>query len=387
MTFTPLRTDTQYAEAKARVADLIVRSDKASLEKLEIWTALIEQYERRRFEIDQPTPIAAIRFRMEHGGVTAKQLEPILGSRSRVSEILAGKRPLTLDMIRALHQHLGIPAASLIAPEKPEAVSKPQVPSSAALQKLRSLGCMKAKESFEQFLARAFGPQGAPALLRKTRTERTNAKTDQAALTGWLAAVKLIAENVDVQKPKKKVKAMDVARLVAKLSIHEDGPIRARAELAKLGIVLVILEHLPGTYLDGAALCRSDETRVIALTLRHDRLDNFWFTLLHELCHALNHLGAGTSLILDDLELKSSDAMEAEADQFAQNALIPLEIWEAEASPDWDGADVDRVARAAGVHTAIVAGRWQREHSDYRRFAKALGRGLVRSQNWGDAAA
>ena len=382
MTFTTIKTERQYAEAKAQVADLIALTDKASLNKLEVWTVLIEQYERDHCDLGQPTPIAAVRFRMEQGGITAKELEPILGSRSRVSEILSGKRALTLDMIRALHQHLGIPAASLIAPEKQEAVSKPHAPSAAALQKLRSLGCMTAKETFEHFIARAFGPQGAPALLRKTRTERTNAKTDQVALTAWLAAVKLKAEGVSISKPKKRVKPAEIGRAIAQLSVHADGPIRARTELSKLGIVLVILEHLPGTYLDGAALCRSDGTHVIALTLRHDRLDNFWFTLLHELCHALTHLGENTPLILDDLELKSSDAIEAEADEFARNSLVPLAIWETEASPDWDGNDVARVAAAASVHIAIVAGRWQHENSDYRRFAKALGRGQVRSQDW-----
>lgn len=387
MTFAAVKTEAQYAQAKALVADLITRTDKASLNKVDVWTALIAEYERGRFDLEPPTPIAAIRFRMQQGGITAKKLEPILGSKSRVSEILAGKRPLTLDMIRALHQHLKIPAASLIAPEKPEAISKPLVPAPAALSKLRSLNVMKAKETFDAYLARAFGPLGVPALLRKTRTERTNAKTDQAALTAWLAAVKLISEGVAVGKPKKMPKAPAIGRTIAKLSVHPDGPIRARAELAKLGIVLVTLEHLPGTYLDGAALCRPDGIRVIALTLRHDRLDNFWFTLLHELCHALTHLGDGTSLILDDLELKSSDAMEEEADEFARNALVPLDIWKSESSPDWDGEDVARVAKIAGVHPAIVAGRWQHENSDYRRFAKVLGRGQVRSQEWGGTAA
>lgn len=382
MTFQVIKTEPQYARAKALVADLIARTDKKSLNDLEVWTALIEQYERGRFDLEQPSPIAAIRFRMEHGGVTAKQLEPILGSRARVSEILTGKRPLTLDMIRALHQHLKIPADALIAIEKPEAVSKPQLPSSAALAKLRALGVIKAKETFDHYLARAFGPVGAPALLRKTRTDRTNAKTDQAALMAWLAAVRLRADGVAVEKPKKPAKPAAVGRTIAKLSVHPDGPIRARTELAKLGIVLVILDHLPGTYLDGAALCRSDGTRVIALTLRHDRLDNFWFTLLHEVCHALTHLGDGTSLILDDLDLRSSDKMEAEADAFARNCLVPPDIWLAEKSPDWDSHDVARVAQASGVHPAIVAGRWQYEHGDYRKFAKALGRGLVRSQPW-----
>lgn len=382
MKITPLRTDVQYEAALARVADLIGHTDEASLDELEVWTALIERYEKPRFTLDLPSPVAAIRFRMEQAGLKPKNLEAILGSRSRVSEILSGNRALTLDMIRALNKHLQIPAEVLIGTEAAEAVAKAPALSVAALKKLRDLGAMKARETFEAFMERAFGQSQLPALLRKTRTERTNAKTDDTALAGWLAAVTLIAEDVQIEKPKRKVKGADLARKLAKLSVKMDGPIRARTELAAAGIVLVTLEHLPGTYLDGAAMCRSDGTRVIALTLRHDRIDNFWFTLLHELCHATEHLGEDRTLILDDLELKSSDDLEDEADTFARDALIPPEIWKANVSSELGIQDVKRIAKKAGVNPAIVAGRWQREHNDYRRFSKILGRGEVRSQPW-----
>jgi len=150
--------------------------------------------------------------------------------------------------------------------------------------------------------------------------------------------------------------------------------------LARAGIVLISLEHLPGTYLDGAAMLRNDGAPIIAMTLRHDRIDNFWFTLIHEYCHVAKHLMEGRSLIIDDLELKSSDEIESEADAFAQEALIPAEIWNATAQADIQMEDVVRIAKQASVHPAIVAGRWQREHNDYRRFSKVLGRGEVRVQ-------
>ena len=142
----------------------------------------------------------------------------------------------------------------------------------------------------------------------------------------------------------------------------------------------MILEHLPGTYLDGAAICRGDGAPVIALTLRHDRIDNFWFTLLHEFCHVSQHLTDDRPLILDDLDLKSSDEMEEEADLFAQNALIPHDIWEKHVSTEMGTEELELIATKAKIHPAIAAGRWQREHSDYRRFAKKLGRGEVRRQ-------
>lgn len=77
-------------------------------------TTLIQAYEAKHFPIDLPDPIEAIKFRMEQAGLTAKDLEPMIGRRNRVYEVLNRKRSLTLPMIRKLHQQLGIPAESLI---------------------------------------------------------------------------------------------------------------------------------------------------------------------------------------------------------------------------------------------------------------------------------
>ena len=161
------------------------------------------------------------------------------------------------------------------------------------------------------------------AHLRKTRTDRTNAKTDTAALQGWCAAALL--RSLDIRVPKKAIGTKidhTTGRDIAKLSARKDGLRRVQRKLADLGVALVVLRHLSGTYLDGAAMRRDDGVYVIALTLRYDRLDNFWFTLLHELAHVACHLDDDTSMIFDDLEIGSSDKIEAEADEFAQEALI-----------------------------------------------------------------
>jgi HTH-type transcriptional regulator/antitoxin HigA len=140
------------------------------------------------------------------------------------------------------------------------------------------------------------------------------------------------------------------------------------------------LKHLPGTFLDGAALCRKDGVPIIALTLRHDRIDNFWFTLLHEYCHVCYHLNENTRVILDDLEVKSAAEIENEADAFAQEALIPSIFSKRLESVHLSPEDIIELADEVNVHSAIVAGRWQREHNDYRRFSKLLGRGEVSAQ-------
>ena len=214
-------------------------------------------------------------------------------------------------------------------------------------------------------------------MLRKTRTERTNAKTDMTALEAWCAVALTCAEKVTIEKIKIKDPNM-TARQLAQLSAFPDWKERIVDALHRIGIVLIILEHLPGTFLDGAAMRRGDGVPVIALTLRHDRLDNFWFTLLHEFAHVVCHLSPDRQVILDDLDVASSEAIEAEADSFARNALIPPAIWK-QIDKDSSTAEVREAAEKASVHPAIAAGRWRFEHSDYRRFSKLIGRGEVRA--------
>lgn len=380
MKVAPIRTEVAYEDALQRISKLISKADQKSLDELEVLEALVERWERGQFKLSAPTPIDAIRFRMRQADLKPRDLEPYIGSRARVSEVLSGSRPLSIDMIRALHYHLGIPASSLIAAPVGDTLIRTQEPSKAAVEKLRSLGFMRAQEKGSAFIARAFAGTPAQAMLRKTRTDRTNAKTDLAALQAWCGAVMLKSNSKPKPSGSFPASAQTAGRELARLSIQRDGPLLAREILAQWGIVLVTLEHLPGTFLDGAAMCRPDGVRVIAMTLRHDRLDNFWFTLLHELCHAMCHLKEGTPIILDDLDVKGAGDVEAEADAFAQNALIPPAIWKTAQTEDLSADDVLHVASQAGVHPSIVAGRWQREFGDYRKFSRMLGRGEVRSQ-------
>lgn len=379
MTIKPIRSEADHAAALKLAGSLMTRNDQNSIDQLEILHMLIERWEAPRLSPIMVTPAEAIRFRMEQGGLKPRDLAPYLGTKSRVSEILSGQRQPTVDQIRALNQHLGIPIASLIGPIRHEPPRRVSTVSQSAIDKLRSMGFIKPKETWDAFLARTTKLSPAMAMLRKTRTDRTNAKTDLAALEGWCGAVLLEAEKVELPVRRKKDLTAKDARQLAALSVHADWAARLRPAMTDLGVVLVFVEHLPGTFLDGAALCRRDGAPVIALTLRHDRLDNFWFTLLHEFAHVCCHLGPEASIILDDLEVSSSDQIEAEADAFAKNALIPDVLWSSKTSPDLSSQDVLDIAAEASVHPSIVAGRWRWENNDYRRFSRMLGRGEART--------
>lgn len=115
----PIRTDADHEAALAEVARLWgAGSGTAEGDRLEVLVTLIDAYETQHHPMDMPDPVEAIIFRMEQQGLTRKDLEPIIGNRGRVAEVLNRKRGLSIEMIRNLHQALGIPLEVLIQPTR-----------------------------------------------------------------------------------------------------------------------------------------------------------------------------------------------------------------------------------------------------------------------------
>ena len=120
MNIRPIKTDRDYRRALAEIESLMnARPNTPDGDRLDVLTTLAEAYERKNHPIDAPDPVHAILFAMEQRGLTRRDLEPHLGTRARVAEILNSKRSLTLPMIRKLHHALGIPAESLIREPMP----------------------------------------------------------------------------------------------------------------------------------------------------------------------------------------------------------------------------------------------------------------------------
>ncbi len=112
-----IKTESEYATALARIEKLMdAKGSTPQGDELELLSLLVHDYEEKVFPIDKADPVAAIRFRMEQQGLEPADLVPLLGSRSRVSEVLSGRRTLSLKMIRNLVQRLGIPAEVLLGP-------------------------------------------------------------------------------------------------------------------------------------------------------------------------------------------------------------------------------------------------------------------------------
>ena len=117
MDIRPLCSDADYDAALAEIERLFdARVNTPDGDRLDVLTTLVEAYEARHHPIAPPDPIEAILYHLESRGLTRRDLEPMLGSRARVSEILGRRRPLTLAMIRRLSEGLGLPADVLIQP-------------------------------------------------------------------------------------------------------------------------------------------------------------------------------------------------------------------------------------------------------------------------------
>lgn len=317
----PIRTEADYEAALVRIETLMdAEPGSPEGEELDVLTDLVELYEAKHVPLGYPSPVAAIEFRMDQAGLTQRHLVPFIGSRAKVSEVLSGKRQLTMPMARALHEHMGIPAEVLLQ-EAGATLSEPLAGiewERFPLEAMCKLGWipnarnlkLRAKELVEDLVRRAGGPEVAgAALYRKNDHARANAKMDPYALKAW--CWKVLAE-ANESRPTTTYQpgtvTLEFLRQLARLSWSDAAPRLAKEFLAKHGIPLVVVPHLPKTYLDGAALKLGDGTPVIGLTLRYDRVDNFWFCLLHELAHVGRHMdNDDDASFVDDLTLRDME--------------------------------------------------------------------------------
>lgn len=381
-----------------RLLDLDPPRGSADRDRLDVLLVLLADYESRELPAPKVDPVDAILFRMDQLGMKARDLEPYLGGRSRVSEVLGRKRPLSIAMIRALHEGLGIPAEALINPASP-----PEEDQEASVQwerfpvrEMIARGWLnaeragdwtraRARETLAPFFSRVSLAQASAPLYRQSAHVRAAKEMDEFALAAWTTRVlQLAQERMVVRRFDPKGLEPDQIRSLVQLSRLEEGPRLAREWLADRGVAMVVESHLPRTRLDGAALLTEAGTPVVALTIRYDRLDNFWFTLLHECAHVVKHLcgaaAAEAREYFDDLDVGGeADVREVEADTFARESLVPAAQWRASAvafAPSVDAAIA--LADELGVSPAVIAGRVRHEKRNFRLLGPLVGAGKVR---------
>jgi HTH-type transcriptional regulator/antitoxin HigA len=370
-------------------------------ERLALLALLIEDYEKRAYQFEALDPIEIIEFRMSEQGLRQKDLVPMLGSRSRVSEVLGGKRPLTVQMIRALSSGLGIPADALIGRDPSETSGKDEVNVEEIDWKrfpyremerrgwftAAKISGSNAEEMVRSFLTQIVPSRQASVMFRrKFRGDRLDEKAYYSTLA-WTARVLMRAKDVEADLPRfdpAKISA-DTLRDLARLSWFNNGPRLAVEFLSKCGIVVIVEPRLPNTVIDGAAMLSERGTPVIGLTLRIDRTDYFWFTLMHEVAHVWKHLNTPDEAFIDRIERiassEKSEQKENEANRIARDSFIRRAIWErssARLAPS--NQSIQELADSLHIHPAIVAGRIQFESGHYENFREFLEPGLIQHQ-------
>lgn len=384
-----IKADEQYRDYLAEVeklASMDPEPESPQGARLELLAKLVEDYEKARFIFATPDPVDAIMFRMEQQGLRQKDIAPLLGGRNRASEVLSRKRPLTLPMIRALYEKLDIPASLLI--REPEAANYATATvdlTDVSPSLLIKRGWIDSIEAARPFMQRLLAPAGSPAFLKQTLIARANAKTNRTHLWLWLSRVREIAASRTYLKGRFRKTDLneETIQYLVRLSWMEKGPRFAMEFLEERGIALVIEPHLPSTRLDGAAMLGQDGVPVIGLTLREDRLDNFWFTLIHECIHAWRHLDPKTHRAIADEAIEESDSDEADVERDANTRaaelLLPKAVWrrsDAYLSPS--AQTISQLAEQRQISPAIVAGRLRYERQDYSLFSRMVGYHQVR---------
>ena len=394
MNIRPVNSEQAYDEAIERI-ETLWGAESGTLEgdELDVLLTLVRVYEKENHPVPPPTPIEAISFVMDQRGMKQADLVPYIGSRSRVSEILRGKRTLSLSMIRSLHTHLSIPAEILIMdgmdfPLDGEGVKWDSFPVTEIVNRgwvtgldpktqseeiMRELASQACSDSYFTDQNRACLRQGV----------RRNEKDDPYSIDAWILGVLAQAEKIETGvKFNQNILDENFILKVVYLSGLKNGPLRAKEFLQNKGIKLVVVPHFKRTYLDGAALLNKKGEPIIALSLRYDRLDNFWFALAHELAHlALGHVySVEGQCIIDDLDLiEHQNEIEKEADELAKKSLIPSQLWKSHpARKTGKPKDILDLASKADIDKSIVAGRIRYERNNYRILWPHVGSGMVR---------
>lgn len=359
--------------------------------ELELLALVIQDFERQTVPPVKADPIESILFRMDQMQLTRKELIPFIGSISKVSEVLSRKRPLSLPMIRRLNQGLGIPADILIEDVETDSSLVDQEPemdfTRFPLKEMLERGCFGdfegnvqrlkdyAEDLVRKFMQDLLPKRMEPAFLRAPLHQRGDRQADEMAILAWrMCVLRKAREVISTREYKQGTITPEWLRELAKLSAFDEGPKLAKEHLARHGITLVIEKHFKRTFLDGAAMLDNDRP-IVALTLRHDRVDNFWFALLHELAHVAKHLKPETPVFIDDLDRTNLQTVEGEADAMAQEALIPNKSWSAaKVRQTLASEDVMAYADEIGVHPAIVAGRLRHEEKNFRLLSHLIGK-------------
>lgn len=225
---------------------------------------------------------------------------------------------------------------------------------------------------FKEFLK---AQSNASTLYRKT------ADADSVAPLAWISRVKQVAS---LYAGLNELPAFDGLsksdlKLIAKMSANLEAIKDVQSALYKQGVIVIYEQSLAGMKADGACFKLPSGTPVVALSLRYSRVDNFWFTLLHELSHVCLHYDQLDDVIVDDFDENGSSLIEMQANKLAAESFVSRSAWRnCEPKFSREPEDVITFAKKMGIHPAIVAGRLHHELRRYDLFSDIVNETDVR---------
>jgi len=368
------------------------------------------------------TPGQFIQALLESRGWTQKVLAIVLGvDETVINKIITGKRSLDADLALAMSDLFSVPAeqlldlqksydlaqARLVSRSDPGRANRANLFGSLPIGELIKRGWLTVEDmrnipKVESELMRFFGAKNVEEIeILPHAAKKTNVAAEATPLQlAWLYRVKEIAAEMVVCPYSQSAVRATLSQLKPLLSSPE-ATRKVPRILAEAGIRYVIVESLTGAKIDGVCLWLNDASPVVGMTLRYDRIDNFWFVLRHELEHVLR--GHGRSAIMLDTELEGERAGVGEgvpeeervANEAAADFCVPsqsLESFIARKAPFFAERDIIGFARTLQIHPGLVAGQLQRRTNRYDRFRnhlKKIRSAVVPSavvDGWGDVA-
>ncbi|KAF3997648.1 HigA family addiction module antitoxin [Glaciimonas immobilis] len=322
---------------------------------------------------------------------TQVEFSEIIGRDSRlINEVINGKRSITAETALIFSEALGTSPELWMNLESQYQLSKVRTRESSISKKagLHSkfpvremikrgwVGAAVTTEILEMQLFDFFGIKGideAPVLHYAAKKQSyINAPISQLT---WLFRVKKIAETM-VAKPYSEVSLRNALPTLSALLLSPEGTRQVPKILADAGVRFLVVEHLPGSKIDGACLWLDAKSPVIGLTMRRDKIDNFWFVLRHEIEHILNRDGQKHACIDVELDATAAEGLPAEellANEAAAEFCLPqkdLRSFIARVQPFFSEERVTLFARKLNIHVGIVVGQLQRQLKRYDLLVK-----------------
>lgn len=340
-----------------------------------------------------PHPGQVLKDEIDARGWTNRDLAFVLGmSEQQLSPILSGKRKITPDMARSLADALDVSPQFFLNLQSSHDLENARPPSAGVATR----GRIQTELPLREMIKRGWVEEADPDLLEIQVAQfmglgETNdndvqeafaaKKTHYSHVSGsqkaWIACARNLAKGIEASSYNKKMLEEALPKLKA-LIIEPDSVAEVPKILLECGVRLVVVEALPGAKIDGACFWLDSDQPVIVLSTLHDRLDNFWFVLRHEIEHILRGDGKKAPL-LDEFSIQDTlkDLPECElvANREAANFLIDEKRFHSffhRKNPYFSERDVLGFASVAGVHPAIVVGRLQNELQRYNFLRKHL---------------